>query len=236
MNNYSSGRLKIVSLGVAFMDRGILFDFDGVIVQSELVHHKSFMELFEKEGIYIDYQEWYKSYAGTGSRSILERIKKDNKLDYDVSEYVLKRKKIYEKCLEKGDLKTTPGIEEFLKILQEKNIPKAIVSGSHRSNVLLGLKVTKMEKYFQVIVSGDDLEKKKPDPEPFLFAARKLGINPQKSVVIEDSVSGAISARGGSFKLVIVKSPALLEIGKYDLLIENFLDESPNRIINLLSK
>ena len=236
MNNYSSGRLKRVSVGVAVMDRGILFDFDGVIVQSELVHHKSFMELFEKEGICIDYQEWYKSYAGTGSRSILERIKKDNKLDYDVSEYVLKRKKIYEKCLEKGDLKTTAGIEEFLKILQEKNIPKAIVSGSHRSNVLLGLKVTKMEKYFQVIVSGDDLEKKKPDPEPFLFAARKLGISPKKSVVIEDSVSGAISARGGNFKLVIIKSPALLEVGKYDLLIENFLDESPNRIINLLSK
>lgn len=218
------------------MDRGILFDFDGVIVQSELVHHKSFMELFEKEGVKIDYDEWYRSYAGTGSRSILQRIKEDNKLDYDVSEFVIKRKKIYEKCLERGDLKTTPGIEDFLKELEEKNIPKAIVSGSHRSNVLLGLKVTKLEKYFQTIVSGDDLEKKKPDPEPFLFAARKLGIEPQKSVVIEDSVSGAISARGGKFKLAIMESPALPNVGKYDLLIKNFLNESRNRIINLLHK
>lgn len=218
------------------MDRGILFDFDGVIVQSELVHHKSFMELFEKEGVKIEYDEWYRSYAGTGSRSILERIKQDNKLDYDVNEFVIKRKKLYEKCLEQGDLKTTMGVEEFLKKLEEKNIPKAIVSGSHRSNVLLGLKVTKLDKYFQTIVSGDDLEKKKPDPEPFLFAARKLGIIPRKSVVIEDSVSGAISARGGEFKLVIMKSPALPDVGRYDVLIENFLDESPNRIINLLSK
>lgn len=218
------------------MDRGILFDFDGVVVQSELVHHKSFMELFEKEGVKIEYNEWYRSYAGTGSRSILQRIKKDNQLDYDVDEFILKRKKIYEKCLEGGDLKTTPGVEEFLKKLEEQNIPKAIVSGSHRSNVLLGLRVTKLEKYFQVIVSGDDLEKKKPDPEPFLHAARKLKIIPQKSVVIEDSVSGAISARGGKFKLVIIKSPALENVGDYDLLIENFLDANPNRIINLLGK
>ncbi len=218
------------------MKRGILFDFDGVVVQSELVHHSSFMELFEKEGITISYLDWYRSYAGTGSRSIIERIKKDNKLNFEVDDYVRKRKEIYERHLKEGKLGKTEGIEEFLEFLNSREIPKAIVSGSHRSNVLLGLKVTKLEKYFDFVVSGDDLEKKKPDPEPFLFAARKMGLEPAKSVVIEDSVSGCIAARAGNFKLVVIDSPAANETGSCDLRIGNFSKKNINKIINLLNK
>jgi len=206
------------------MIRGVLFDFDGVIVQSEPLHMRTFMEILAPYGVHVSQDRWYREFAGTGSRSIFERLAREYKVPDPIDELVERRKILYEKYVRSGMLNTTIGIRDFLASLKKERIKRAIVSGSHRTNVELALSIFGLGEFFDIIVSGDDTEFRKPDPGAFLYAAKKIGLTPAECVVIEDSVAGAEAARRGGMKLIAVKSPALHQLGRYDLAIDDFLD------------
>ncbi|MFH1521008.1 MAG: HAD family phosphatase [Candidatus Micrarchaeota archaeon] len=202
--------------------KGVLFDFDGVVVQSEQLHMTTFLELLEPYGVKVSEKRWYSEFAGTGSKHIFEVLVKEYKILKSVDELVQTRKDNYEKAVRNGMLKLTPGVVEFLKKLKEKKIKIAIVSGSHRTNINAALEIFCLAKFFDVIVSGDELEKRKPDPEPFLYAARKLDLTPDECMAIEDSVPGAKSVKAAGMKLVIVHSPANILIDEEAIEIKDF--------------
>ena len=109
-----------------------------------------------------------------------------------------------------GKSSTRPGVRGFLEALKGEGVRAAIVSGSHRTNVELALSVLDLGGYFELIVSGDDIKLRKPDPGPFLHAARMLGISPGDCLVFEDSRSGMAAAKAAGMRLVCVKShPAI---------------------------
>jgi HAD superfamily hydrolase (TIGR01509 family) len=130
----------------------------------------------------------------------------------------------------RGALEETPGVREFLSLLRGRGIKTAVVSGSHRTNVTLALSVLHLEGRFDLIVSGDDIESRKPEPGPFLHAARLLGLSPPECLVVEDSVAGCESARRAGMKLVVMRSPATPYIGKNDMVIDDFLGIDFERI------
>jgi beta-phosphoglucomutase len=204
------------------MIRGVLFDFDGVVVQSERLHMRTFLQLLAPYGVKVDEGRWYGEFAGTGSRHIFEVLCSEFKVPEDVGALVERRKKIYEAHVRAGELKETPGIREFLALLRKKGIKTAIVSGSHSTNVAAALSVLGMEGIFDLVVSGDDLAERKPDPAPFLHAAKKLGLEPSECVAVEDSVSGSRSALAAGMRLVVVRSPASKDLYGYDAIIDDF--------------
>ena len=204
------------------MIKAVLFDFDGVVAQSEPLHYETFVETLAPLGIKIPYDRWYVDFAGTGSRSIMERLFKENHIDKNVDEFVEKRKKLYETYVKKGKLKITAGLVDFLDYLSSKKIRTAVVSGGHKSNIELVLSTMKLSDRFELIVSSDDLKAKKPDPYPYLYAAEKLGLNPSECLGIEDSLAGATSVVRAGMKLVVIDSPASSKISKYDVLIKDF--------------
>lgn len=204
------------------MIRAVLFDFDGVVVQSERIHMESFMELLKPFGVRVSEERWYREFAGTGSRSIIERLAGEYGITADVDDLVEKRKRIYEERVRAGELKETPGVCAFLKELRKKSIKTAIVSGSHRSNVALAVSMLGLGGLFDLVVSGDDMAAKKPDPEPFLHAAKKLGMAPSDCLVIEDSHAGCEAARRAGMRLVVVRSPASKGLYGFDAIISDF--------------
>ncbi len=204
------------------MIRGVLFDFDGVVVQSEGLHKETFMGLLAPYGVSVSEERWYREFAGTGSRHIFEVLVKENGIRADVGLLVEQRKRIYEARVRHGALKETPGVRGFLAFLRGKGIKAAIVSGSHRSNVDAALSVLGLEGLFDAMVTGDDLLERKPDPAPFLHAARKLGLKPSECVAVEDSVPGCASARAAGMRLVVVRSPASKDLYGYDAIIADF--------------
>src|SRR5271157_5219902 len=117
------------------MLEAVLFDFDGVVVQSERLHMRTFLELLAPYGVTVDEKRWYREFAGTGSRHIFEVLVKENGIPEDVDRLVERRKRIYEERVRAGELKETPGIRQFLEYLRSKKMKIAIVSGSHSSNV-----------------------------------------------------------------------------------------------------
>lgn len=202
------------------MIKAVLFDFDGVVVQSEPLHMKTFLQLLAPYGVNVSEKRWYQEFAGTGSRHIFEVLVKEHNLALDVDELVAKRKKIYETHVRAGELKEVPGVRTFLSMIRKRKLKTAIVSGSHRTNVELAISILKLESFFDLIVSGDDMKVRKPDPGPFLYAAEKLGLNPQQCIVIEDSAAGCEAAKRAGMRLIVVKSPA--GVYKDDLVIKDF--------------
>jgi beta-phosphoglucomutase len=204
------------------MLRGVLFDFDGVVVQSEALHKETFLELLAPYGVSVSEERWYREFAGTGSRHIFETLVRENGIKADVGALVEQRKGIYEARVRRGALKETPGVRDFLALLRKKGIKAAIVSGSHRTNVAAALSVLRLDGLFDVIVSGDDLTERKPSPAPFLHAAELLGLKAQECVAVEDSVSGCASAKAAGMRLVVVRSPASKDLYGYDAIIDDF--------------
>jgi HAD superfamily hydrolase (TIGR01509 family) len=204
------------------MLKGVLFDFDGVVVQSEALHMGTFLALLAPYGVRVSEERWYREFAGTGSRHIFERLVKESGADADVGELVEKRKAMYEARVRAGALKETEGLRPFMDSLRRHGVKTAIVSGSHGSNVRAALATLRLDGYFDAMVSGDDLKERKPDPAPFLRAAEMLSIAPPDCVAIEDSVAGCEAARKAGAKLVVVASPALPYVGRHDLEIKDF--------------
>lgn len=190
------------------MIRAVLFDFDGVVVQSEPLHMKTFLELLAPYGVTVPEARWYREFAGTGSRHIFEVLVKEYRLGLDVDMLVERRKKEYEAHVRAGELKETPGVRDFIASLKKRGIRAAIVSGSHRTNVQAALDTLDLGNLFELIVSGDDLPERKPDPGPFLHAAKTLGTAPAECLVVEDSYSGCEAARRAGMKLAWIRPAA----------------------------
>ncbi len=206
------------------MIKAVLFDFDGVVVQSEPLHLLSFRMLLEPLGVTISEERWYREFTGIGSTAIITALFKDFGINEDVRSWVEWRKKIYQDLIEEGKLSATPGILDFLKYLRQRGIKTAVVSGGHGTNIRFALKELGLSEYFDIIVGLEDVQHRKPHPECFLTAAKKLGIMPSECLAIEDSPSGTAAAHAAGMKLVCIKSPAQLDVSKCDLVANNFRD------------
>src|SRR5512135_1401387 len=104
------------------MIKAVLFDFDGVVVRSEPLHKKTFLELLSPYKVEVSDERWYKEFAGTGSRHIFEVLVKEHGIREDVGSLVERRKRLYESYLRKGALKAMPGVKAFLRALREDGI------------------------------------------------------------------------------------------------------------------
>lgn len=193
------------------MIRAVLFDFDGVVVDSEPVHFRTFMHYLKPLGISVSEKRWYREFAGTGSKNIFTVLLGDVGItdEKTIDEYVEKRKKFYGSLIEKGEVKVKGGIKEFLEILKKRNVKTAVVSGGHRENIRTALSVLGLEKYFDAVIGSRDYKKRKPNPDAFLAGAEKLGVKPEECIAIEDSFSGFNSAARAGMKIVVIESPAL---------------------------
>ncbi|MBU0591180.1 HAD family phosphatase [Candidatus Micrarchaeota archaeon] len=213
------------------MLKAVLFDFDGVIVDSEKIHKKTFMDLLKQFGVNVTKKKWYEEFAGTGSRKIFERLVRDHDLNTDVDDLVTRRQMLFLEYVKKGKVKPISGLKPLLLFLHEKGIRMAIVSGGHRDYIELLVDMLGIQHYFELIVSASDITARKPNPEVFLHAARKMNISPQDCVVFEDSYSGCKAAKAAGMKLVWLQPHKSMEAPDCDLIIEDLADSGLQKFI-----
>lgn len=192
------------------MKKALIFDFDGVVVKSEPLHYRTFVETLSRFGIRIARGRWYKEFAGTGSGSIIRRLLEENGVEADLEKLVQERKALYRSYVERGLLRPNKGIRRFLARLKTENpkLKTAIASGGHSSNIKAALRILKLSEYFEVVIGIESVSKGKPDPEGFLLAAKRLGVPPERCIVIEDSIPGSMAADRAGMRLVCFDSPA----------------------------
>ncbi|MCM8759313.1 MAG: HAD family phosphatase [Candidatus Omnitrophica bacterium] len=184
------------------MIKAIIFDFDGVIFDSEILHQKAWEKVFEKFEIAHSADDYLKG-IGISDEDFLKQLLKEKKIFGDINDF-LKEKR--EKLLELStQAKPIDGIFQLIQQLHT-NYMLAVASNSDKKFVMKLLEINKLVKFFSVILGYQDISKPKPDPEIYIKCARKLGVSNNECVVIEDSPAGIKAAKKAGMKCIALET------------------------------
>lgn len=166
----------------------ILWDCDGVLVNSEAISCAVFCEVLNKAGISITIDQFYSQYTGKSLSKIYAELTEKHGIDLQKAiDDEQRQALLYDRF--RQELKAIPDVIPFLE--QHKEIPMAVASGSLIKRLFLGLEVTQLDRFFgDHIYSAELVEHGKPAPDIFLYAANKLDVSASKCLVIEDSENG----------------------------------------------
>lgn len=179
----------------------ILWDLDGVIVDSGKLHFKSFVAIFKEYGYDFSYSTFLKTF-GRNNDSVIE-IAIGRKPDNDIKEDIIRRKEGWYCEHIHRNLKMLPGAMEWITWFQTNGIPQAIASSAPMENVTRSLDEFQLGNFFDAIISGSRIPGK-PDPKVFLRAAAALETDPSRCIVIEDSLAGMQGALAGGMQCITV--------------------------------
>lgn len=194
------------------MLRAVIFDFDGVITDSETMHFDAFNKSLKPYGYQISKEDYYGKYLGLNDPDLMNLLIEEKLIEVapdKAGELIENKKQIFNEMIE-NDSNIIEGVEEFLQLLKDNDIAIAIYSGALLCEIELILDKADMRGYFETIVSADQVTKGKPDPEGFLLALERLNskrseaIEAGQCVVIEDSRWGLEAAEAAKMHPVAV--------------------------------
>jgi beta-phosphoglucomutase len=198
--------------------KALIFDLDGVIVDTAKFHYLAWKQLANELGIDFN-EEQNEQLKGVSRVTSLEIILKIGKIQLNEerkTELLEEKNKQYLKYIAKmGNNEILPGIKDLLLYLKDKNIPFAL--GSASKNARLILKILDLNDLFDAIVDGNDVKIAKPNPDVFLFAANKLNKNPKDCIVIEDALAGIQAANNAQMTSVGIGDKKILNEADYVL-------------------
>ncbi len=174
----------------------VIFDMDGVVIDSHHVWIKTNHKFFEKRNMEFDDTKELSKRLGKKIQESTAILKELYGLDEDVDEMVKERLEIL-KDLSDNELKLMPGFLELVDYLEINKIKMALASGSPKEFVDYVIKKFSLERFFDAVVCGDDVIYGKPDPEVFIIASQKMGMKNENCAVIEDAVNGLEAANAG---------------------------------------
>jgi beta-phosphoglucomutase len=213
----------------------VVWDLDGVIVDSGEAHNRSWQAMADELGLPYDPENDFKAIFGRHNTDIIEQLW--GITDKDQVARVANSKESHFRQ-EAAHLKALPGVVELVSALAEAGWRQAIGSSAPLANVSLLLSATGLADYMQAITSGDDVKRGKPDPQVFLLAFERLGANPSQGVVIEDAPSGIQAGRrAGAATLGVTNTQTrqtLLDAGA-DLVVDSLADVDVSDLEALVS-
>jgi len=214
----------------------IIFDMDGVIIDSEPIHIASEKEIFNRMGIRLSDEEHH-SFVGTTSEIMWGKLKSKFNLPFSVSELVELNTACFMKNLENRiTIEPIEGILNLIKQLDNEGFILVLASSSHSSQISYILNKLKLSHYFQSIISANDVKHGKPNPEIFLKAAESVHLDADCCIVIEDSYNGVIAAKNANMKCIGFKNPnsGNQDLSKVDIEIKSFKELSVEMIRSLI--
>jgi len=182
---------------------GCIFDWDGVIADSSAQHIEAWKLVAEKEHL-IFREELFRQSFGMKSEQIIPDLFQWTHDNAEVRRLDRKKEGIYRELVIANGTGTFPGVREFLAMLKQHGISCIIGSSAPRANVTTALDFLGFSDFFSGIVCGEDVTLGKPDPQIFLTAAQRIGLQPRECIVFEDALVGVAAARAGGMKVVAV--------------------------------
>jgi HAD superfamily hydrolase (TIGR01509 family) len=219
------------------MLKAVIFDMDGVIIDSEPIHYQMSMKYFSELGLHIADEE-YNTFVGVGDKEIYSRLKEKYGLKQEVDELVDAYQQRYIEYLNTStDEKPISGVELLIRDIHRRGFRIALGSSATRRNIEAVLGFFKLRHYFDEIVSGCEVGRSKPSPDIYIEAANRLGVEPSECIVIEDSTNGVMAAKLAGMKCVAYRN---LNSGDQDLsladrLIESFEGLDTEGLVRLLT-
>ncbi len=210
----------------------VIFDMDGVIVDTEPVHHYAYNEHFKQLNIEIT-PEIYASFTGNSTKNIFEKLKAHFNLEQDVQTLVETKRNLFNDAFDKKeDLYLLDGVEDLIKELHQKGMQLVLASSSAKVTINRIFNRFDLHQYFTHIVSGEDFPKSKPHPAIFEHAAFLSETSRENCIVIEDSTNGILAAKAAGIYCIGYDSvnSKMQDYSKADEVISNFNELSFDRI------
>jgi beta-phosphoglucomutase len=209
----------------------VLFDFDGILVDSEPMHHRAFTEVLDPLGMGFPWKEYVEIYLGFDDRDAFRVAFRAKGIDLDeenLAKLVAAKSRAFQDGLRNG-VTAYPGAVRMIESLHTAGRPLALCSGALRSDIDPILAQLGVARCFDVIVSADDVRRSKPDPESYALAFRRLSETyptsltiPEKAVAVEDAPAGIRSAKGAGLRvLAVTNSYGAGELAEADWIVES---------------
>lgn len=187
--------------------KAVIFDMDGVIIDSEPIHTMTKIQTFRHYGLELAEAECL-PYMGRTTKAMFQHFIEKYEVGISLAEMVRYKHERYLAVLHKDvSIEPIPGIMALLQELKAKNIPAAIGSSSGRRVIDAVVEKFQLHKYFQSILSGADLPQSKPDPAVYLLSAKRLGVDAKDCMVIEDAASGIAAAKAAGMYCIAYRNP-----------------------------
>ena len=213
------------------MARAVLWDMDGTLIDSEELHWISWRDTMANEGIAITHEQFLSSF-GQRNDSIIPRWLGAAAAPERIERIANAKEELYRQLIRKNGISALPGVAGWLHRLHEQGWLQAIASSAPRANIEVILEALAAAHCFQAVVSAEDVRRGKPDPEVYLTAASRVGVLPDRCIVVEDAIAGIEGARRAGMRSigisrngkhlgadVVVRSLDLLDSDAFETLV-----------------
>ena len=198
----------------------VLWDMDGVIVDTASYHFAAWQRVFEKRGVRFTHAEFKRSF-GRRNETIIPGILDKSMSSAEITAVAKEKEAIFRR-LGRNKIQPFPGAVNLIRHLAERRVKMALVSSTPARNIEVVLSGLGIADLFQTVISGEDVTKGKPDPEGYLLAAERLGIRAERCVVIEDSTAGVSAAkRAGMHCVALTNTRPRSKLARADLIIDS---------------
>ncbi|RKD31572.1 HAD family hydrolase [Thermohalobacter berrensis] len=206
--------------------QAVIFDMDGVIIDSEPIYFDIERKLFKKLNIEISKKEHH-SFVGMTMEGMWEKIISQYNLEHKIDELIkLHEDSIFHYMTNAQNLPMVLHVKELIKLLSKEKVKIAVASSSPKKLIEIILEKLNITEFFDYIVSGEEVENGKPNPDIFLHTAEKLNVNPKKCVVVEDSRNGVSAAKSADMKCIGFKNinSGNQDLSQADLIVDSIGD------------
>lgn len=204
----------------------IIFDMDGVIVDTEPVHKYAFFVHFKELNIEVS-DDFFSTFTGQSTKNVYQILKDKFNLKEEINDLVLRKRAIFNDAFDtKPDLYLIEGVEDLIKDLYQNNIELILASSASYSTINKVFNRFNLNNFFKEKISGEDFPKSKPDPAIFLHAASLSSSEKENCMVIEDSTNGVQAAVSANIKVMgyVSENSKKQDLSKANFICENFAD------------
>ena len=216
----------------------VIFDMDGVIVDTEPVHRYAYFKHFDELNVRVT-DEMFATYTGNSTRNVFQKLKATFEINHEVEDLIQRKRAIFNDAFDtKEDLCLIEGVEHLIKNLHKNGFEIIVASSASKVTIDRVFKRFHLHQYFSHIVSGEDFPKSKPHPAIFEHAA-SLSIAPKENcIVIEDSTNGIKAAKAANIFCVGYNSihSEAQDLSEASMIINHFNELDFNKIKNINSK